>query len=182
MAIVEIMCPGCGEDMSIPARALLATIDLEHPREPLGGLSWVCLSCDDLVNADIEIADLLPLLSVGVLVVNDDFGIGPEDLLGTHGGSRPLENEPGGGSPPLHPPTSRSSGTCSTPTRGSSSSANPGAAGNARTLSVVDRPREVRRRPSRATRTVDRHLRTGPHGSAHPPDVDPVHVRGPLAG
>jgi hypothetical protein len=101
MAIVEIMCPGCGEDMSIPARALLATIDLEHPREPLGGLSWVCLSCDDLVNADIQIADLLPLLSVGVLVVNDDFGIGPEDRLSTHGGSRPLENEPGGGSPPF---------------------------------------------------------------------------------
>jgi hypothetical protein len=101
MAIVKIMCPGCGEDMSIPARALLATIDLEHPPEPLGGLSWVCLSCDDLVNADIEIADLLPLLSVGVLVVNDDFGIGPEDLLSTHGGSRPLENEPGGGSPPF---------------------------------------------------------------------------------
>jgi hypothetical protein len=50
MAIVDIMCPDCGDDTSVPARSLLATIDLGQPREQsLGRLTWVCFGCDDLV-------------------------------------------------------------------------------------------------------------------------------------
>jgi hypothetical protein len=101
MAIVDFTCPGCGEDMSIPARALLATIDLGHTRGPLGRLSWVCLSCDDLVTADIELADLLLLLSVGVRVVDDDFGVrtGAREIRG--GDPLPLADEPGASNPPF---------------------------------------------------------------------------------
>jgi hypothetical protein len=97
MAIVDIMCPDCGVDMSVPARALLATIDLGQPCEPLGRLSWVCLSCDDLVLADIELIDLLLLLSVGVLVVDDQSGVDES----TRDSSTSLQQGLDGGSPPL---------------------------------------------------------------------------------
>jgi hypothetical protein len=103
MAIVDIMCPACGEDMSVPARALLATIDLGHQREPLGQLSWVCLSCDDLVVADIELVDLLLLLSVGVLVVDDAFGAGTRVQHWTDDWPLPLQDEGIGGNPAFTP-------------------------------------------------------------------------------
>jgi hypothetical protein len=52
----------------------------------------VCLNCDEFITAEIELAHLLPLLSVGVLLVNDVVAAGP-------GGEGPVE--PGGSSPAL---------------------------------------------------------------------------------
>ena len=74
MAIIEVTCPDCCEDTSIPARALLATLDLGRSWEPLGRLSWACLSCERLITAEMEAADLLRVVSAGVLLMDDDFG------------------------------------------------------------------------------------------------------------
>jgi len=74
MAIIDITCTDCGEDISVPAQALLASLDLEHIGVPLGRLSWVCMSCERLITAEIEVPDLLSLVSVGVLLLDDGFG------------------------------------------------------------------------------------------------------------
>ena len=42
MATIYITCPRCTTDTSMPARALLATLDLGEFFGPLGQLSWAC--------------------------------------------------------------------------------------------------------------------------------------------
>jgi hypothetical protein len=74
MAMIYIACPDCTADTSMPARALLATLDLGGLLEPLGHMSWVCLSCGRLVTADLEVAHLLNLLTAGVSLLDDGFG------------------------------------------------------------------------------------------------------------
>jgi hypothetical protein len=39
MAIIDVTCPDCGDDISMSARAMLATLDLWRIGEPLGRLS-----------------------------------------------------------------------------------------------------------------------------------------------
>jgi hypothetical protein len=74
MAIIDVTCPDCGVDISMPAQAMLATLDLGRIGGPLGRVSWACLSCDRFITAEIEVADLLSLVSVGVLLLDDEFG------------------------------------------------------------------------------------------------------------
>jgi hypothetical protein len=76
MAMIEITCPDCNASSSIPARTLFATLDLDGFREPLGRLSWACLSCDSFVTAELEVKNLLHLLTAGVPLLDDGFGSG----------------------------------------------------------------------------------------------------------
>ncbi len=97
MAVIDITCPDCGEDISMPARALLATLDLARFCEPFGRLSWVCVSCERFITAEIEVADLLRVVSAGVLLVDDDFG-----ASSVESGDEPAEHARGGAPFTLH--------------------------------------------------------------------------------
>jgi hypothetical protein len=74
MAMIGVTCPDCTADSPVPARAVLATVDLGEFRESLGRLSWACMSCGHLVTTELDVANLLRLLTVGVPLVDDDFG------------------------------------------------------------------------------------------------------------
>jgi hypothetical protein len=109
MAIIDVTCPDCGHDISMSARAMLATLDLWRIGEPLGRLSWVCMSCERFLTAEIEVTDLLSLVAVGVLLLDDDFGastvrLNDSDIVAPP--RRPAEH--GGGRAPFTPTTSRS--------------------------------------------------------------------------
>jgi hypothetical protein len=81
--MIYIACPGCTTGTSMPARALLATLDMGGLLEPLGHMSWVCLSCGRLVTADLEVAHLLQLLTAGVSLLDDGFGGSTEAVENT---------------------------------------------------------------------------------------------------
>jgi hypothetical protein len=74
MAMISIACPECTADSSIPAQTMLATLGLGGFGEPVGRLSWACLSCTPLVTAELQAEDLLRLVTAGVLLLDDDFG------------------------------------------------------------------------------------------------------------
>jgi hypothetical protein len=74
MAMIYITCPDCAADTSMPARAMLATLDLGEFLGPLGHLSWACLSCGRMVIAEVEATHLLRLLAAGVSLIDDGFG------------------------------------------------------------------------------------------------------------
>ena len=42
MAMIYITCPDCTAHTPMPARAMLATLDLGKALGPLGQLSWAC--------------------------------------------------------------------------------------------------------------------------------------------
>jgi len=74
MALIGIACPDCTSDTAVPARALLATIDLSCPHEPLGQLSWACPDCERFVTAELDVGNLLRLVTAGVHLLDDGFG------------------------------------------------------------------------------------------------------------
>jgi hypothetical protein len=74
MAMISIACPDCTADSSMPAQAMLATLDLGGFGEPVGRLSWAYLSCGVLVTAELQVEDLLRLATTGVLLLEDEFG------------------------------------------------------------------------------------------------------------
>jgi hypothetical protein len=76
MATIFITCPYCAAHTSMPARAMLATLDLGEFLGPLGQLSWACLCCGRLATAGVEAAPLLRLFTAGVSLLVDGFGDG----------------------------------------------------------------------------------------------------------
>jgi hypothetical protein len=74
MAKIGVTCPDCTADNPVQARAVLATVDLGEFHEPLGRLSWACLSCSHLVTTEVDVENLLRLLAAGVPLLDDDFG------------------------------------------------------------------------------------------------------------
>jgi hypothetical protein len=73
MATIYITCPDCTADTSMPARAMLANLDLREFLGPLGQLSWACLSCGRLVTAEREVAHLLRRITAGVSLLDNRF-------------------------------------------------------------------------------------------------------------
>ena len=74
MAKIGVTCLDCTADNPVQARAVLATVDLGEFHEPLGRLSWACLSCSHLVTTEVDVENLLRLLAAGVPLLDDDFG------------------------------------------------------------------------------------------------------------
>ena len=74
MAKIGVMCPDCTADDPVPARAVLATVDIGECHEPLGRLSWACLSCSHLFTTEVDVENLLHFLAAGVPLLDDDFG------------------------------------------------------------------------------------------------------------
>jgi hypothetical protein len=74
MAKIGVTCPDCTADNPVQARAVLATVDLGEFHEPLGRLSWACLSCCQLVTTEVDVESLMRLLAAGVPLLDDDFG------------------------------------------------------------------------------------------------------------
>jgi hypothetical protein len=101
MATIYITCPYCTADASMPARAMLATLDLGEFFGPLGQLSWACLGCGSLVTADVEAAHLLRLLTAGVSLLDDGFGGSPaaEEDTDNAAPTCPHTQHPGTGPP-----------------------------------------------------------------------------------
>jgi hypothetical protein len=101
MATIYITCPHCTTDTSMPARAMLATLDLGDFSGPLGLLSWACLSCGRLVTAEVEATHLLRLITAGVSLLDDGFGddAAAEQAADSSAPLRPHAQHPGTGPP-----------------------------------------------------------------------------------
>jgi hypothetical protein len=101
MAKIAVTCPDCTADNPVQARAVLASVDLGEFHEPLGRLSWACLSCSHLVTTEVDVENLLRLLAAGVPLLDDDFGSGTiaEEHTGSRAPTQPHPEHPGTGAP-----------------------------------------------------------------------------------
>jgi hypothetical protein len=101
MAKIGVTCPDCTAKTPVHAQAVLATVDLGKFHEPLGRLSWSCLSCSHLVSTEVDVENLLCLLAVGVPLLDDDFGGGTvaEEHTDSRAPKQPHPEHPGTGAP-----------------------------------------------------------------------------------
>jgi hypothetical protein len=101
MAKIGVTCPDCTADNPVQARAVLASVDLGELHEPLGRLSWACLTCSHLVTTEVDVENLLRLLAAGVLLLDDDFGAGmvAEEHPDSRAPTQPHPEHPGAGAP-----------------------------------------------------------------------------------
>ena len=73
MTTIQIRCPQCGTENSVPAGALLATVNAED-RDPdyAGTVAWICAGCDHVVSAPVALQAFLTLVSAGVAILEAD--------------------------------------------------------------------------------------------------------------
>lgn len=99
--MIYITCPDRTADASMPARALLATLDLGEFFGPLGQLSRACLGCGRLVTANLGVAHLIRRFTTGVSLLDNRFrgGTVAEEDADNAAPSWPHDEHPGTGPP-----------------------------------------------------------------------------------
>lgn len=71
---IMVTCTRCGTENSLPAGAMLATVDTEWLDSRLAGsVCWICCGCVDIVTEPVTWQLLLTLLTAGVPLVVDDL-------------------------------------------------------------------------------------------------------------
>jgi hypothetical protein len=85
MTIIQIWCPGCAAENSVPSGALLFTAGVED-LEPdyAGDVAWICASCVHLVAAPVTWHAVLALLNNGVTMLEQDGDLDPDTDLPPH--------------------------------------------------------------------------------------------------
>jgi hypothetical protein len=72
MAMVSINCPRCGVIALAPAEAFfVAAVDEAFNEKQAGAACWICAGCDDLVVISIGWRLILPMLNVGVPLIEE---------------------------------------------------------------------------------------------------------------
>jgi hypothetical protein len=73
MTTIQIECPECGTDNSVPAGALLATVSAEDlDPDYAGTVAWICAGCDHVVSTPVAWHAFLTLVTTGVAMLEQD--------------------------------------------------------------------------------------------------------------
>ena len=73
MTTIQIRCPQCGTENSVPAGALLATVSSEDLDPGYAGtVAWICAGCDHAVSAPVAWHAFLTLVTAGVAMLEQD--------------------------------------------------------------------------------------------------------------
>lgn len=73
MTIIQIRCPQCGTENSVPAGALLATVSAEDlDPDYAGTVAWICAGCDHVVSAPVAWHAFHTLFTAGVAMLEQD--------------------------------------------------------------------------------------------------------------
>jgi hypothetical protein len=85
MTIIQIWCPGCGTENTVPSGALLSTVGAED-LDPhyAGAVAWICAGCVHLIAAPVTWNAFLTLLSNGVTMLERDGDFDQETHLPPH--------------------------------------------------------------------------------------------------
>ena len=85
MTTIQIRCPECGTENSVPAGALLATVNADD-RDPdyARTVAWICAGCDHVVSASVALDAFLTLVTAGVAMLEQDSDVAPVTDLPPH--------------------------------------------------------------------------------------------------
>ena len=85
MTIIQIWCPGCGTENSVPGGALLSTVGAEDlDPDYAGAVTWICAGCEQLVYAPLTWHAVLTLLTTGVTMLEQDGDFNQDTDLPPH--------------------------------------------------------------------------------------------------
>jgi hypothetical protein len=101
---IAVTCTWCSTSNSVPAAAMLATVDADGlDLRFAGSVCWICCGCLNVVTEPVAWRPFLTLLSVGVPLLVDDAAEDGVDTFDGCGHRAAPNAAPAAGARPTHP-------------------------------------------------------------------------------